>query len=332
MSSSLTAARMSYGAALVAGVTYGLYVAIAAYAAMQVLRTKGNWKGPRMVLLSWITVMFMIQTIYFVAGSKWSEIEFVESTENPGVFASELSSRLSILKDTCYTVVIWLADGFILYRAVIIYTGQLYFVILPALLYLASIATGIGLLVETAKPGAMFGQTPIIDFGTPFWSISVAMNVLTTLLIAARLVYRRKIFYPTDNKHPRYPAYGPEVAIFLESAALYAICSIIYIPMFVKNIPLQFPFSALLGSAASIAPHFIIIRMANGQSQHMERSLISLQERGLQSTNAGQQRQESVVSEVITLSFYSLLCPANPCSGQNHHDDSQHSLDDKLRV
>ncbi|KAL7278320.1 LOW QUALITY PROTEIN: hypothetical protein ACG7TL_008296 [Trametes sanguinea] len=306
----------------------------APFLALTVLRTKGNWKGPRMVLLSWITATFMVQTIYFVAGSKWSEIEFVESTENPGVFAGELSSRLAVLKDTCYTVAIWLADGFIV--SVIVDETQpevdvgtaavprrhnLYWPAvlnsrrsLPFMLTLNALtATGIGLLVETAKPGAAFGQAPIIDFGTPFWSISVAMNVLTTLLIAARLVYRRKIFYPTDNNHPRYPAYGPEVAIFLESAALYAICSIIYIPMFAKNIPLQFPFSALLGSAASIAPHFIIIRMANGQSQHMERSLISLQERGLQSTNAGQQRQESVVSE-------------------NPRDDGEHSMDTKLPV
>lgn len=55
----------------------------------------------------------VLQTIYFVAGSKWSEIEFVETTVDPGVFASQLSSRLAILKNTCYTVIIWLSDGFL---------------------------------------------------------------------------------------------------------------------------------------------------------------------------------------------------------------------------
>ena len=142
---------------------------------------------------------------------------------------------------------------------------------LPALLYLASIgtsipdivlsirvltrmnlptATGIGLLVETAEPGAAFGQASIIDFGTPFWSLSVSMNVLTTVLIAARLIYRRRALLDSTSKRRARAYYSPEVAIFLESAALYAICSIIYIPMFAEDIPLQFPFSALLGSAA----------------------------------------------------------------------------------
>ena len=57
--------------------------------------------------------MFALQTVYFVAGAKWSEIEFVEAAEDPGVFAGQLSSRLAVLKDTAYTVTIWLADGFI---------------------------------------------------------------------------------------------------------------------------------------------------------------------------------------------------------------------------
>ena len=95
----------------------------------------------------------------------------------------------------------------------------------------------------------MFGQVEVIDFGTPFWSLSVSMNVLSTLLIAGRLIYRRRALVESLSRNsPR--AYGAEVAIFLESAALYAVAALVYIPMFAKNIPLQFPFSALLVSAA----------------------------------------------------------------------------------
>jgi hypothetical protein len=175
-------------------------------------------------------------------------------------------------------LIIWHADGFILYRAFRLYTGQYAIVFVPALLYLASIATGIGLLVETAKPGAAFGQAFVIDFGTPFWSISVAMNVLTTILICARLLYHRRLL----GGHGSVllgGAFAPEVVVFLESGCLYAVCAIIYIPMFARNIPLQYPFSALLGSAAGIAPHFIIIRMISGKSRALETSLIALQDR-----------------------------------------------------
>jgi hypothetical protein len=57
--------------------------------------------------------MFFVTTIYFCAAAKWSEIEFVESTVNPAVFASALSSKLAITKDTAFVVNIWLADSLI---------------------------------------------------------------------------------------------------------------------------------------------------------------------------------------------------------------------------
>ncbi|KAI0648777.1 hypothetical protein C8Q79DRAFT_903319 [Trametes meyenii] len=298
MSGSLTAARMSYAAALVGAFTYGLYVAIALYTFAQVCKSACHRGLGKRILAGWIVTTFVVQTVYFVSASKWSEIEFVESASDPGVFAGELSSRLALLKDTCYTVIIWLADAFILYRATVIYSGQLYVVSLPALLYLGSLAAGIGLLVETAKPGAAFGQASVIDFGTPFWSLSVSMNVLSTVLIVGRLLHRRDVFYGTGERRRRYRLYEVETAVFLESAALYAICAIVYIPMFSKDIPLQFPFSALLGSAASIAPHFIIVRMASGRSTQMEVSLISLQERGRSETANG---RESAVPGAVRL-------------------------------
>ena len=102
-----------------------------------------------------------------------------------------------------------------------------------------------GLLVETAKPGAAFGAAPIIDFGTPFWSLSVSTNVLATLLIAARLALRPRALAAVEGARGAAAA-----AVFLESAALYAVCALVYIPLFARDLPLQFPFSALLGSAA----------------------------------------------------------------------------------
>jgi hypothetical protein len=49
--------------------------------------------------------------------------------------------------------------------------------------------------------------------------------------------------------------YTDIVAILVESAALYSICGLIYIPLFALNLPLQYPFAALLGSAAVNITH-----------------------------------------------------------------------------
>jgi hypothetical protein len=57
--------------------------------------------------------MFIVSTIYFCTATKWSEIEFVESTVNPAAFATLLSSKIAIAKDTASVVNIWLADALI---------------------------------------------------------------------------------------------------------------------------------------------------------------------------------------------------------------------------
>lgn len=57
--------------------------------------------------------MFIINTIYFGAAAKWSEIEFVEGTVNPGVFATLEWSHIAILKNVAYTFNFWLSDSLV---------------------------------------------------------------------------------------------------------------------------------------------------------------------------------------------------------------------------
>ena len=65
------------------------------------------------VILAYTILMLIISTIYFISASVWSEVEFVESTVDISVFATLLNSPLALLKDTTYTVNIWLADSLI---------------------------------------------------------------------------------------------------------------------------------------------------------------------------------------------------------------------------
>jgi hypothetical protein len=106
---------------------------------------------------------------------------------------------------------------------------------------------GAGLLVQISKPHATLGQTAVVNFGTPFWSLSVTTNVLSTILIAGRLMYRRRAMRRNQQEYGRHSPTSIS-AIFAESAALYAVSALIYIPLFARKLPLQYPFSALLGA------------------------------------------------------------------------------------
>ncbi|KAJ7182736.1 hypothetical protein C8R43DRAFT_1083654 [Mycena crocata] len=261
MPSALTAARMSYAAALVASIGYGIYVVLAYQCIKRLIRAE-KWTTGRIALLAYTSLLFCLQTIYFVSGCKWSEMEFVEAQVDPAVFATQHSSTLALLKAAVYVVNIWVADAFILHRAYIIWGNQI--LVIPGATYLAAVGMGTGLLVEVSKPTGVLGESSVIDFGTPFWSLSVTTNVLSTLLIAGRLAYCRRRRHGAEQvgRH----SHTSTSAIFAESAALYAVVALIYIPLWARNLALQYPFSALMGAVVSIAPTLIILRMAGGKA------------------------------------------------------------------
>ena len=142
------------------------------------------------------------------------------------------------------------------------------------------LGVGIALCYATTRPNTAFGATGVTTFGTAFWSLTVSLNVIATLLIAGRLLYHQhKIRILKQSSQ-----YTGVAAILVESAALYSISGLIYIPLFARNLPLQFPFAALFCSASvsdihplylpqsqafdqqSIAPNLIVLRMALGKA------------------------------------------------------------------
>lgn len=90
----------------------GIYVVLAGISMYYLLQHRQHTKG-QYVLIAYTCAMFTVSTIYFCSAAKWSEIEFVESTVNPALFASSLSSPIAIAKDTASVVNIWLADSLI---------------------------------------------------------------------------------------------------------------------------------------------------------------------------------------------------------------------------
>jgi hypothetical protein len=90
----------------------GIYVVLAGICIYFQMQHRQQTKG-KYALIIYTCSMFIVSTIYFCTATKWSEIEFVESTVDPGAFAALLSSKISVTKDTASVVNIWLADGLI---------------------------------------------------------------------------------------------------------------------------------------------------------------------------------------------------------------------------
>ncbi|KAI0648776.1 hypothetical protein C8Q79DRAFT_904402 [Trametes meyenii] len=259
---SLTSARMSYAAAMVGCVTYGIYVVLAVICIHFLLQRRRKTTSQRIVLV-YTFVMLIVSTAYFVCASVWSEVEFVERTSDIGVFDTHLDSTLAILKDTFYVINIWLADSLLVYRLTIIWGGSTLLIIIPLCLWAGAVATGTALLVNTAKPLADLDQDNIIHLQTAFYCLTISLNILCTLLIAGRLWYQQRLVKDVTSTPWSYSAI---IAVVIESAALYSLCGIVYVPLVIRKLPLQFPITALIGSLTSIAPNLIILRIALGSA------------------------------------------------------------------
>ncbi|KAF8526535.1 hypothetical protein BU17DRAFT_40356 [Hysterangium stoloniferum] len=274
----LTSSRMTFAAIVIGSVSYGIYVVLAGICIHFLLqRRSGPWY--RQVPLLYIVVTLVVFSIYFVSTTRWSETVIIETTD-PAAFATELSSPLALWRDTTYSLSLWLADSLIIYRLYVVWGKKYVVMIVPVILYIAIVTSGIALLVITSRASSQTGTLSVTRIGTFSWSTSVALNVLCTVLIAGRLIsHQRYLLHlvsgssaSTSMRH-RLSSYSSIAAIFAESAALYSIVGIIYIPIFASNSELEPPFAALWGSVAVIAPNLIILRIALGNDASRENQL-----------------------------------------------------------
>jgi len=138
-------------------------------------------------------------------------------------------------------------------------------VVLPFLLYLVSTAMSILMLYQAAQPGATVWTKTATNYGILFWSMSSAVNIFASILIIARIqALKNQLTSVMGPEHAK--TYTSISAMFVESAALYAIVSVIFVGTFARNNWFQNIVVPVLGQITCIAPLLIILRVAYGRA------------------------------------------------------------------
>jgi hypothetical protein len=123
----------------------------------------------------------------------------------------------------------------------------------PCLMYLASLCTfssstatllanlietamGILLVYQTSQPSGIWNSLAA-NVGIPYFSISVSLNILLTLMIVARLILHDRNLKSAMGGPDRVGGlYKTVVTMLIESCALYALTSLLFIgPWYAKN-------------------------------------------------------------------------------------------------
>lgn len=179
-----------------------------------------------------------------------------------GYLFSTDNEPLGYVPNLMYLFNEWLADGFLLYRCFIVYSKNYWVVTFPFVMYLACFATGIRFMYQTLQPTV--SNTPTINAGLSYFTISVSLNVILTLMIVIRLVrHRRNIKKAMGASAGVSGLYESIVTILVESCALYTVASLLYLGPWGAGSTLEYLFSAVLVESQVISPLLVILRVAN---------------------------------------------------------------------
>jgi len=89
---------------------------------------------------------------------------------------------------------------------------------------------GITFVYQTSQPNSSFWNSTAIDFGIPYFSISLSLNILLTFLIVTRLIlHSRNVRVAMGGPGGAAGLYKAIVTMLIESCALYAVNSLLFV-------------------------------------------------------------------------------------------------------
>ncbi|KAH8078065.1 hypothetical protein BXZ70DRAFT_689954 [Cristinia sonorae] len=227
-------------------------------------RTRQSWK----FYCIYSTLLFVLVTIDMATNAVWGEIMWIDKREDPGVLTfimEDLSVWYQIMGSTTVVIMVLMGDALLLYRLFIIWGSNYWVVLLPGLVYCATLALGILELVSAFKPGGWFFSGKAVNFGTPYYSITVSMNVIITSLICGRLFYlSRQVRQALGKENAKL--YTSIAAMLIESAAPYTAMGILFLPFYAKGNNVVVALGQVWSKLTCIAPQMIILRVVSGKA------------------------------------------------------------------
>lgn len=233
--------------------------------------------GKALFLLFYVTLLFAIETLYAVIQAQTIQSMYIDNRNYPGgPWAYFLATRNVLLNEIFYGslfILTFLVDLLLLRRCWVIWTasgGRLIpsiVIALPALLVFASFVMVMGTLwnLKSYSQGFTLYSALPMAYGTAYYAISPAANMLLTILITARLLFYRR----RAKKYLRWEQiseYFSLSTILIESAALNSIFALVFVITFAIDHSLNQVFLGVASSAQQIAGYLIISRLAQNRA------------------------------------------------------------------
>jgi len=258
---------------LICGLGYGIQVVMFCYCA-QYLWNQRRSRSQALFMLAYITVIFIIETIFVGVQARTVQLAYIDNRNYPGgpwvYFLNSQALPVNVMFEATLFLITFLCDALVLWRCWIIWRANGRNIAhavtaFPALLLLASFIMGTLWTLQSSQPGLSFYSALPQAYGISYYTISLSINVILTILIVARLLqYRRTLMQSLPADHARH--YLSIAAVLIESAALYSLFAIGFLITYAINNPINQIFLGLAQAAQQISTYLIIYRLADGRA------------------------------------------------------------------
>ncbi|KAI0714648.1 hypothetical protein C8Q76DRAFT_618809 [Earliella scabrosa] len=241
-------------------------------------------------LLSYLTLLLMIETVFCIVQARTVQVIYIENRNYPGgpwaYFLDTQYLAINVMFYATLFVLTFLCDLLVLWRCWIIWTASgramAYAVTaFPTIILLASFVMGTLWTLQSSHPGLSLYSAQPLAYGTAYYTLSLGVNIILTVLIIARLLmYRRTHLAHLPPQHAQQ--YFSIATLIIESAALYSIFAVAFLVSYAMNQPINQVFLGCASAAQQIATYLIIYRVADGTAWTKE----TMQSRTLTSLHA----------------------------------------------
>ncbi|KAJ7509693.1 hypothetical protein B0H11DRAFT_1960698 [Mycena galericulata] len=263
---------------------FGIYMITAGYCFRLFFAARTCQRGVGSAVLNWpmlvIFLIFFAKTTSSVAIHLYFSLQ-IATVDSHSVVAAQImdgSNPVNISKYTTILIQATISSGVLIYRCWLAHSRSWVIVALPIVLWLGGVAVmGILIHVDTiSKINGLSGISQSRNFAVSFWAIIVAVNIITTALIA-RLVWRRVHLRRRPSFQPEMDCVSPTMkqSIFtgqshttmmkqathtiIESGLIYTAMSILTFFLFVASSVAFYVVIDVLVQAIGISFNLILI-------------------------------------------------------------------------
>jgi len=232
------------------GVGYGVALTLYCHIVVAFARSRRRYSsaGSR-ALLGLNSLMIILSTLYLAGCIVLSTKMFIDDRNFPGgpdaYLIAEYSFPVTMMANAAYPIEIWLCDGLMIYRCLLVYGFDFRVIVFPVLLLMGSFAMGSIILNQQLVGKTGFWAATTINFAVPFFSLSMALNFTATVLIVLRLMFIRRQVYKAlgpDRARDRVSV----SAMFIESATITTTVSLIFLVPYARGHPVSNVFQGLV--------------------------------------------------------------------------------------